>query len=199
MPSEQKEILRNQFRSFRAQLTPEVYEERSAAIVARMQALPELRQAQTVHCYWPLVERHEIDVRPLITWLHERGLQVVLPVVQRYVSRSSVELPRLRHARYDGPATLRPNRWGIHEPSAGPSVPIEDLEAVVVPALGAGRNGHRIGHGLGYYDAFLSQVAVPTLCPVFDGCLSDWVEPEAHDVRVSVIITEHETLRPLRA
>lgn len=187
-----KEALRDRFRAYRAQLSSEMREAKSAAIVERIQALPELQRAQTVHCYWPLVNRGEVDTRPLIRTLHGQGVRVVLPVVASFDD----EAPVLKHRRYEGPEALRTNRWNLREPVGTEVVSPDALEAVIVPAFGVGRNGHRIGHGYGYYDAFLASIDAPTIAPVYDACLVDTVPADAHDVPVSIIVTERETLRP---
>ena len=190
-----KAALRQRFRRQRQALDAQAYARQSAAVVARAMALPELEAAQTVHVYWPLVERFEVDTRPLVRWLIAQGRDVVLPVVE--VFRSDVR-PSMRHVRYEGEAALRPNRWGVREPTGDEAVPPQRLDAVIVPALGAGRNGHRIGHGRGFYDAFLAGLAVPRIGLVYADALVEAVPAEAHDVRLSVIVTERETVRPRR-
>jgi len=182
--------LRQRFRLFRAGLTETDYVVRSAALVAQAGMLPELRQAATVHTYWPSVARREIDIRPLIDQLRRSGKQIVLPVVD-----IRVETPRLRHVRYEAAATLRPNRWGMDEPTGNKSVPLETIDVVITPALGAGRNGHRLGYGKGYYDAFLRALDVPTVCLLYAECLIPWMPAASHDVPIDVLITEDEVIR----
>ena len=188
----EKADLRGRFRSLRAGFSDAEYAARSAKVVAQAKALPELQQAETVHAYWPLLRSREVDIRPLIAWLQASGKQIVLPVVDRYTGA-----PRLRHVRFETPEALRPNRWGIDEPTGGKSVPVETIDAVVVPALGAGRNGHRLGYGKGYYDAFLRALKASTICPVFAACLIDHAPAEAHDAPLDILITEDEIIRPM--
>ncbi len=199
MPPDAKAALRARFRRARAALTEAAYAEKSAAITERLLALPEVDEAAVVHAYWPHVRRREVDVRPLVEALHVRGVTVALPVVASFARGA----PRMEHRRYDGPGCLRPNRWGLAEPAGTRAVPPEALDLVVVPAFGAGRNGHRIGHGRGYYDAFLAPLHaaprhVPTVCPVYDTCLVEAVPAEAHDVPLHVLVTETTVLRPPR-
>ncbi len=189
-----KEALRERFRAFRAQLSEAEYRARSRAIVARMLTVPELGQAETIHVYRPMTARREVDVRPLMAHLATKNKQIVLPVVVTF-GRAKAGAPRLRLVRLTGETTFRVNRWGIHEPVGGETVPPEALDLVIVPALGAGRNGFRIGQGLGYYDEFLAGLTVPTLCPVYAECLVESVPAEPHDVPVSILVTEHEVVR----
>lgn len=189
-PADAKRRLRERFLAYRMGLSEEDYRERSKAIVSRLAAQPEIRRARTLHVYWPLVARREIDLRPFIERMRARDKQIVLPVV---VSRGG---PTLVHRRYAGPASLRPNRWGIHEPFDTETVPPETLEVVIVPALGAGRDGSRLGYGGGFYDAFLRTLSVPTLCPVFAATLVDRLPQEPHDVPVTAVVTEDERITP---
>ena len=192
MPSYSKEkaALRARFRAARATLTDKEYARRSAAICRRIEALPEWRAARTVHLYWPLTKRHEVDTRPLLDALGAEGRRAVLPAALPGAA------PRLAHRLYQGRDALRPGRFGISEPVGTPAVAPEELDLVVVPAFGAGRNGHRVGHGAGYYDAFLAGLSAPTVCPVYHACLVAAVPAEAHDVPVSIVVTEKATVRP---
>lgn len=187
-----KDALRVRFQAYRADLAPEAVAARSASIIDRLQALPVLQAAETIHCYWPMVDRGEIDTRPFIRQLHTQGTRVVLPVVTRFAKGR----PQMEHRTYHGPTALRPNRWGIHEPVDTPTVSPHALDAVIVPALGAGRNGHRIGHGRGYYDAFLAPLDVPTVALVYEACLVNRVPAAPHDVPMTAIVTEQSIVRP---
>lgn len=186
----EKAALRARFRAAREALTDEDYAAHSAAVCERIGALPEIRSAETVHVYWPLLQRREMDTRPLIRLLDAWGKRVVLPVVAAFEGA-----PRLRHVSFAGEGRMRPNRWGIPEPHATPDVDPAALDAVVVPAFGAGRNGHRIGHGRGFYDAFLAAVDAPAVGAVFADCFVGHVPAEAHDVPLDVVVTEREVWR----
>ena len=190
-----KDSLRSRFREYRTGLSEAEYERLSHEIVGRAIRLPELRRAGTVHVYWPIVAQREVDTRPLIGWLQQRRRQIILPVVLKF-GLPDVESPRLAHVRFPGEAALRLNQWGISEPERGESVPIHELDAVVVPALGASRNGHRVGYGLGYYDEFLARVAVPKICLAYDACVVDDVPFSEHDVSVDIVVSESNVYRP---
>lgn len=190
-----KEDLRAQFRTRRRALAESSQAARSSLIVHRALGVPALSDAGVVHAYWPLVERGEIDTRPLIAALRSWGAEVVLPVVTSFDPKN----PTLEHRRYGGPDSLERNRWGIREPVDTARVSPESIDAVVVPALGAGRNGHRIGHGSGYYDAFLQSTSCPRIALVYDSCFVPTVPSASHDVRMTTVVTEtnvHEIDEP---
>ena len=188
----EKAALRRRFAAYRARLSGAEYARRSRRIVERLWGLPEIQAAQAVHCYWPLAERREIDTRPFIDRLHAAGRTVALPVVTSFEKSA----PAMAARRYEGRTCLCENRWGLAEPAGTEAVPPGTLDAVVVPAFGAGRNGHRIGHGRGFYDAFLAAVDAPAVCLVYGACLTERIPAEAHDVPMDVIVTETATLRP---
>jgi len=189
--SPSKDEWRTQFRAYRRGFSAEAYAARSTLICSRVLGLSAIATAATVHVYWPQTEAGEVDTRPLIAAFRGRGANVVLPVVTSY----DPSAPDMEHRRYAGPSTLTVNQWGIREPTGTEQVSPDALDAVVVPALGAGRNGHRIGHGSGYYDAFLQTVNVPRIILVYEQCFVPTVSPDSHDVPGTHIVTERGTHR----
>ena len=192
--AEMKADLRLRFRRYRSSLTHTQHEELSALITEEVKLLEELHEARCVHVYWPLLEETEIDTRPLVRWLELNEKEVVLPRIVSFSSRAGA-VPRLSHVRFPGEAQLQINRWGIAEPPAGEEVSPASIDLVIVPALGAGRNRHRIGHGFGYYDEFLASTPAIRLAPVYDACLIDFVPSEPHDVPMDIIVSEQTVVR----
>lgn len=185
-----KDELRAQFRAHRRDLSAVSYAARSALICSRVLGLRAVAEASVVHAYWPQTAQGEVDTRPLIGALRGQGVEVVLPVVTSYDPAA----PSMEHRRYAGPDDLTPNRWGIPEPTTTERVPPDALDAVIVPALGASRNGHRIGHGSGYYDAFLNGIDVPRIILVYEHCLVPAVPADPHDVPGTQVVTERQVL-----
>ncbi|MEM1126235.1 MAG: 5-formyltetrahydrofolate cyclo-ligase [Bacteroidota bacterium] len=182
-----KPQIRRRCRAYRASLTEAAHRARSMRLVTHAQALPVLQQARCVLAYWPLLQRREVDTRPLIDWLLARGCRVALPVVQ---PRSSGQPPQMEARHYEGQTRLRPNTWGIGEPTGGELVPKGDLDAVVVPALAADSLGTRLGTGQGYYDAFLQGCALPRIGLLYAACFLDFIPADPHDVPLTHIVTE---------
>ena len=186
----EKAAFRARFRAFRMNLSPEDHAARSAALVARVLALPELSAARTVHVYWPHARLREVDTRPLAAALHAAGKTVVLPRV------ASADPPALAlHAVPPG-APLVAGPFGLFEPPPGPTVPPDALDLAVLPGLGADRHGVRLGYGRGFYDRLLGGRGVPTVLAVFAECLVSRLPAGPDDVPVKVVVTELETLRP---
>ena len=156
-------------------------------------ALPEIRKASFIHCYWPIAEKREFDTINLIKELTDRGKHIVLPVVLSF--KESASEPRMDHRIYDGETNLKKNRWGVLEPITKKSFSISDLEAIIVPALGVDKNGFRLGYGKGFYDAFLVQCNCPLICPIYGKGLLDNIPTMSHDIPVDIIVTEQEVIR----
>lgn len=194
MPSQtastSKDEWRAQFRAHRQALSQSAYAARSALICSRVLGLRAVAAASVVHAYWPQTSAGEVDTRFLIGALRGQGVEVVLPVVTSYDPAA----PSMEHRRYAGRDDLTPNRWGIPEPANTDPVPPDALDAVIVPALGASRNGHRIGHGSGYYDAFLTGIDVPRIILVYEHCLVESVPADPHDVPGTQVVTERQAL-----
>lgn len=185
-----KDTWRTQFRDYRRSLSLGSYRARSGLIVHRALSVPDVVHAQVVHAYWPLRDRREVDTRLLIAALRGRGADVVLPVVTSY----DPDTPTLEHRRYAGPSALETNRWGIGEPVNTERVGPEDLDLVIVPALGAARDGHRLGHGTGYYDAFLQSVSCPRIALVYEACVVSSLPSAPHDVPMTTLVTEQNVI-----
>ena len=189
-----KSQLREQFRSYRRTLSDDDYQRLSAVIIDELKLLPEVESANTVHLYWPMLSQREVDTRPLFPWLEERGKVIILPKVLVF-NRSAASSPRLAHIRFPGEEELEVNKWGIAEPPSDVTVDASALDLVVVPTLGAGRNGHRIGHGHGYYDEFLASTQAPKVGLVYDACLVERAPAEPHDVPLDIFISETGVIR----
>jgi len=190
MATSSKDAWRTQFRSFRRSLSPDAYRARSGLIEQRTLSLPTVSTAQVVHVYWALQERGEVDTRLIIAALRRRGAEVVLPVVQSF----DPDTPTLEHRRYQGPSSLETNRWGIPEPTNTERVAPETLDVVLVPALGVDRSGQRLGHGSGYYDAFLASVPCPRIALVYEDCLVPSLPTAPHDVPMTTLVTEQNVI-----
>jgi len=89
--------------------------------------------------------RAEIDPRPLLRALQERGARVAVP---RLTGR------RMVPAEVTSWDALVPGEWNIPT-SDGPV--LEDLDLVITPGLGFDARGGRLGYGAGCYDRFFAE------------------------------------------
>ncbi|MCT1411746.1 5-formyltetrahydrofolate cyclo-ligase [Corynebacterium sanguinis] len=87
---------------------------------------------------------------------------------------------------------LAPGALGIAEPVGARfnSNVLRSCRVVIVPALGVGRDGMRLGKGAGYYDRALAGLDVPTVAVVYEREFVAAVPHDPHDVPVNAVITE---------
>ena len=190
---QEKSSLRKIFKKNRLLLSVDDWEKRSRQICNLLLTVKPILKAKVIHIYWPLVVKKEVDTRIFIQKVWEQDVftgvekQVVMPVVQSFSGR-----PALKHRLASGRDALVPNKWGILEPAGGRYFKPSQIDVVIVPALGAGLNGHRIGQGRGYYDSFLCQTNALKIGLIFDTCLINSVPAEQHDIPLDVIITANK-------
>lgn len=163
----------------------------SRVICRRLADIRLLSEARCVHAFWPIHEKREVDLRPLLrSWVDE-GRIVVLPVVGRRRPGTPV---RLEHRRFTLDDHLVVSDLGIAEPISGDAVDIADIDAVIVPALSVDSEGFRIGYGMGYYDRFLNDADAVRICPIYDMDVAVDLPREEHDQPVDIVVTEHRTM-----
>lgn len=135
-----------------------------------------------VAAYWPI--RSEIDPRPLLFALHERGCRMALPVVtdEGMVFR---ELTRT--------AELVPAGFGTSAPREGAAELVPGL--ILMPLAAFDSRGNRVGYGRGHYDRALVALRTGGHTPRLVGLALatqkvDAVPTEPHDVAMDAVLTE---------
>jgi 5-formyltetrahydrofolate cyclo-ligase len=160
------------------------------AVRARALELPELAAAGTVMLFASF--RTELDTIPMLESVLSAAKTLCLPRI----------LGPRRMAAYrvtDLAADLTPGTWGIPEPREGlPEVPPETIDLVFVPGSAFDEDGGRCGYGGGFYDNFLPRTRreIPRVALAFEAQLVPGICCEAHDLPVTVIVTEKRVIRP---
>ncbi|MDB4946777.1 MAG: 5-formyltetrahydrofolate cyclo-ligase [Labilithrix sp.] len=184
-----KAELRKRLRGVRKTTPLEACEARSAKIVERLEAHPALASARAVALFWPIVARHEVDLRALDTSLRARGVRVAYPSIDGDTGVMTFRF-------VDDLATEMIERgFGFEEPAAdAPEATV--LDVIVVPAIAIDPVGHRIGYGAGYYDRTLPRFAPPatTIAIGYDWQLVAEVPALPEDVACGHIVTDARTM-----
>jgi 5-formyltetrahydrofolate cyclo-ligase len=149
--------------------------------------LPEVEAARMVAAYVSLPT--EPGTGPILGALHERGVTVLLPVLQPDSS--------LEWAPYE-PGQLRPNWRGIREPATGRRQHrLARASVVICPGVAGDPHGGRLGRGGGSYDRALADLGPGALrcLLLYDEEVLDAVPTDAQDQSVDVIVTPTRILR----
>jgi 5-formyltetrahydrofolate cyclo-ligase len=105
-----------------------------------------------VHTYLASLNLGEVDTANII-----RYLQFKNPEIKVAVPKVDFDTSSMYHYRLDHNVELKPNRFGIDEPSEGNIISKDEIDLVLIPLLAFDKNGFRVGYGKGYYDKFLSE------------------------------------------
>jgi 5-formyltetrahydrofolate cyclo-ligase len=133
-----------------------------------------------VSFYWPF--QGEFDARPFVTDLRGRGVRAVLPAV---VAKSQ-------------PLEFREWWPGVAMANGAYDLPVPDgtavltPDALLIPALGFGSQGDRLGYGGGYFDRTLAALRPKPIAVglAFELSRIATIVPQPHDVLMDFIVTE---------
>ncbi|HWN94465.1 MAG TPA: 5-formyltetrahydrofolate cyclo-ligase [Methylomirabilota bacterium] len=144
-------------------------------------AQPIWPRAASVLCFAPFAE--EPDITGLINEALRANKAVALP---RYESGPG----RYEAAQITARSQLIPGQFGALEPAAGcPSIPLNQLDLILVPGVAFDLAGRRLGRGKGFYDRLLAEVRGHKCGVAFDMQIVAQLPEEPHDVRVDSILT----------
>jgi 5-formyltetrahydrofolate cyclo-ligase len=185
-----KAELRKRLRAVRKTAPLEACAERSARIVASLEAHDVVKSAKSAALFWPILERHEVDLRSLDRSLRARGVRVAYPAIDPDTGDMTFRF-------VDDPANLEDAGYGFAEPPKdAPPAAAGDLDLVVVPAIAVDPTGHRIGYGAGYYDRTLPKYAPPAvaIAVIYDYQLVAEVPATPGDVQVAWVVTDQRVI-----
>ena len=117
-----------------------------ADLAARFHGAVHLPRGAAVSGYWPL--DGELDVRPLLTQIHDQGHPIGLPVVKGKAQ------PLLFRRWSPGTALVQGSFKVMTPPEGAPEI---EPDVLLVPLLAFDRDGFRLGYGGGFYDRTLEM------------------------------------------
>ncbi|WP_274626896.1 5-formyltetrahydrofolate cyclo-ligase [Arvimicrobium flavum] len=133
--------------------------------------------------FWPM--RSEVDVRPLMFALREKGARLCLPAI---LDRQTMVFRELVRG-----APLVDMGFGTAGP--GEEADVLDPSVMLVPLAAFDSRGHRIGYGAGYYDRAIARLQAKGMTPRLIGIAFDCQEVpvvpnEWHDVIIPELLTQ---------
>jgi len=173
-----KEDIRSKFKEQRAQVSPELQNAQSAALVRHFLRL---RYGVSWLLYAPI--QNEISTQPLFDLaIRERGDRVYFPRVSG---------DHLSFHQVKSWSDLKPGKFCLEPASYAEAWDPSQASVVVVPGLAFSARGDRIGYGKGFYDRFLREHRhLPRLAIGYDFQITSalWTN-EPMDERMDYIIT----------
>ncbi|EKN66268.1 5-formyltetrahydrofolate cyclo-ligase [Neobacillus bataviensis LMG 21833] len=185
-----KNTFRNQVKESLTGLTKPLYEDFSYKIAGRLFQDEDFKKATVIGI--TVSKQPEVDTYQIIRKAWELGKQVAVPKChpkERKLSfRTLTEFSQLESVYY-----------GLLEPieALTTEVTANQIDLLIVPGLAYTIEGYRLGFGGGYYDRYLPGFAGKTLSLAFDNQMIPNFPVEDHDIPVSKIITNRETIKIL--
>lgn len=174
----QKTELRRAIRADIRSLSVEERTEAACLIATEIERDPHFEAAQTVAVFMPLG-----DEPPL------------REAVERWARTKRVVVPKVEGEQmsfYDFRATqMASGAFGIDEPQSSVLCSPEQIEVMIVPAVGFTREGARMGRGRGYYDRYLGAAEAAHIYKIgtcFACQLVDELPTEPHDVAMDRVV-----------
>lgn len=179
-PSRDKALLRRQLQAERQAMSDR--HQRSVHLQEVLRVWLLSRRESTIGAYWPI--KGEFDALPaLYRWSEADGKRRIgLPVIDRDTRQLKF------HVWFPG-CPMEMDAYDIPKPKDTEAF---DPQLLLVPLVGFGPQGVRLGYGGGFYDRTLAALS-PRPVTVGVGYAHGhvpWLEPEPHDVPLDCILTE---------
>jgi 5,10-methenyltetrahydrofolate synthetase len=180
VPSRDKKVLRRQLQAERLAMVDRHQRSMQLQEILRVWLVSRLETA--IGAYWPI--KGEFDALPaLYRWSEaEPGRRIGLPVADRTTRQLRF------HIWYPG-CPMEEDAYAIPKPKGTEAF---EPSLLIVPCVGFGPNGLRLGYGGGFYDRTLAQLRPrpATVGLAYANTFVPWLEPEPHDVPLEAIITD---------
>ena len=188
-PETDKKTLRLEKLRARKFLTPEYRKNADMSIRARVEALPEYREASIVAAY--ASDGTEPDLIPLLRKARGEGKTICFPRWRE--SDSTYEM-----AVADAAFTLVEGKWKMPEPAEkAPAMPDSILVKALwlIPGVAFDPHCGRLGRGKGIYDRFLARAGGIAAGIFYDCQMTAALPMEPHDRRMDLVVTESALYR----
>lgn len=154
-------------------------EEEQAQLNEKVFEHPLWKNADKVFVY--ISEKPEPDTAAIIEKAFAEGKTVAVPLC---VDRST-----MRAVVIGSTAELADGKYGPMEPPSG-NADMEGDFLAVMPCVACSVDRVRLGRGMGYYDAFLAQHPVRSICLCRDEALLNYIPGSNHDILPDAVITQ---------
>lgn len=177
---QKKQELRKYIRARMAELSAAQIQRLSEVALQRLETLPEFASAANVAAYWSM---------PSELATHD--------FVEKWAARKNIFLPvvdgkNMSFMAFEGRENMLENRFGIAEPQIKIELQEPVFDIIIVPAMGYDSQGHRLGHGAGFYDRYFARQGATNTLKIgvcLDCQLLEAIPKEDFDVDLDMVIT----------
>ena len=179
-PSRDKKVLRKQLQAERLAMVDR--HQRSVHLQEVLRVFLVSHSESSIGAYWPI--KAEFDALPaLYRWTEgEHFRSIGLPVMDRVTKQLRF------HVWFPG-CPMEEDAYGIPKPKDTQQF---EPEMLLVPCVGYGPGGTRLGYGGGFYDRTLAALSPRpfTVGLAYGHGYIPWLEAEPHDVPLDAILNE---------
>ena len=179
-PSRDKKTLRRQLQAERQSLIDR--HQRGMHLQEVLRVWLVARTDSAIGAYWPI--KGEFDALPaLFRWSEaDAKRRIGLPVVDKATKQLSFQV------WYPG-CEMEDDAYGIPKPKG---TPVFQPTLLLVPCVGYGPRGVRLGYGGGFYDRTLAtlQPRPTTVGLAYSQGFLPWLQAEPHDVPLDTMLTD---------
>jgi 5-formyltetrahydrofolate cyclo-ligase len=179
-PSRDKATLRRQLQAERQTLVDRHQRAMQLQEVLRVYLME--RGDHAIGAYWPI--KGEFDALPaLFRWSEADERRCIgLPVMDK-------QTKQLRFQMWFPGCEMEDDAYGIPKPKG---TPVFQPTLLLVPCVGFGPRGVRLGYGGGFYDRTLASLLPrpATVGLAYANGFVPWLEAEAHDVPLDAMLTD---------
>lgn len=182
-----KKELRLQTLAMLDQISAEEFNRHASLLHEHVLQLSEWKQAKTIAL--TMSRGKEIPTMPLIEKAWEEGKTVCIPTC----------FPKTKEMvfyEYTPETKMTSSYFGLLEPDPLEATVVhkEAIDLIIVPGVCFDQRGYRIGFGGGYYDRYLADYHGVTIALCLSLQQTRHIPAEAHDIPVSMIVSEKGTL-----
>lgn len=154
----------------------------SKSILKKLKKIESFRNAQKIGAYYPIGS--EIRTQDIMQEALSEGKEVFLPKV----IGKNIEFRKIENF-----SNLENGSFDIMEPRN--ECPVDNnLDVILVPAVGISPTGVRLGYGHGFYDRFLAENKIETISLTFEKQIIKNIPRSDHDVIINWIVTEDRVI-----
>ena len=158
--------------------------EKSADIVRKILAMPEVKKADALFVFYPL--EGEINLLPVAEYAWSEGKSVGFPLCE---DKDGI----MTFRRVGSLGELVNGSFGTKEPRNDAEEILPKNAVIFLPALAIDKSGYRLGYGKGYYDRYLAKHAELkpyTIGVIYQKLLFDDIPHDKYDIACHTVVCE---------